>query len=279
MTKKSFHSVVVVIVIALIPAVALADPLDDLAKAIERFRGVGDAQVTHYRVPLHLPDEPEEDMIVLVEEWTTPSELTLAAREAFVPRAVVRSWALFLEPVYVARASLMGLNLSAGLERIRENAEHRHEKTSDGSRIVVIFGDRVDDKLPLVLQDLATLDAVLDASGRIVSLTVDLRGAAGREGERIAMDCVYEGADDALPHHVEWKLPNGEPVRVATDFRIENGRRVPAERFITFPSRWDPGETESIRIRYGPYDFDPSATAPAGAPAPFRFDGNGLIPD
>lgn len=256
---------------------APADPLDELSAAVARFRGIGDEDVRAYAVPFRLPDE-EDDAVVLMEVWRAPSELALAAKDPAVPRAVVRSWALFLEPMFVTRQSLLGMDLDAGAARLRQIAAIDAVPVGDGLHVTIVVPGETDPRLPDLLRDVTAVRADLDARGRIEGLAVDLRTGASGGPETITLRCTYGDSDRDLPELAEWSLGDGRTVRVETEFRTEAGRRVPHERHIVFPSRYDPGETEEIRVRYGVYDF---AAGHAGGilarPDLLRFDANGLV--
>ncbi|MBZ0269424.1 hypothetical protein K8I85_14815 [bacterium] len=259
------------------PVVAFADPLRDLVSAVARFRGIGDAEVRAYTVPFTLPDE-EDESIVLLEAWRAPSELALGAKRQGVPRAVVRSWALFLEPMFVTRTSLLGMDLEAGAGRLREIAAIAATPAGDGTDITITIPGQGDAALPELLRDVSALRATVDARGRIHRLAVDLRATGAGAPENITLACTYAERDGDLPGLAEWSLGDGRVVRVETLFRTEAGRRVPHERYIVFPSRYDPGETEEIRVRYGVYDFGAAHAADVLArPELLRFDVNGLI--
>lgn len=267
---------------ALLSALALAgaapaDPLDELSAAVARFRGIGDRDVRAYAAPFTLPDE-EDDAVVLMEVWRAPSDLALAAKDRAVPRAVVRSWALFLEPMFVTRQSLLGMDLDAGAARLRQVAAIDAAPAGDGMHVTLVVPGEGDPQLPELLRDVAALRADLDARGRIERLAVDLRTGASGGPETITLRCTYGDGDRDLPGLAEWSLGDGRTVRVETEFRTEAGRRVPHERHIVFPSRYDPGETEEIRVRYGVYDFAAAhADEILARPDLLRFDANGLV--
>ncbi len=258
--------------------IAIADPLDDLARSIERFRGIGDPEVLSYRVPVDLPDE-EEDAVTLLEWWRSPASLSLAARDPSVPKAVTRGWALYLEPVYVARASLLGIDLAAGAESLRRSSTIESAVTDSGRRVVLELPAKPEADLPRMLRDLDRLEADLDGFGRITRLVVDLAETEASPSETILLTCSYADGARPLPDEAEWTLPSGDEVTVSTEFREEGGRVVPAARTIRFPSRWDPGETERIHLVYGPYELQAGAPREGDAARWFRFDANGLVPD
>ncbi|GJM44804.1 MAG: hypothetical protein DHS20C21_16460 [Gemmatimonadota bacterium] len=261
-------------------APAAADPLDDLVGAVAKFRGVGAAGVNSYVVPLSILDD-EEAAAPLLEAWSAPSDLYLTGESPATPTAIVRSWALFLEPMFVARTSLLGMDLAAGAGRIREVGAVRHTALSaNRSRVEVDLPAELDTALPVMLQDIVRLESELDHAGRLRELSVDLRGEGGRVPERIRLTCTYQTEEGSLPELAEWTLPGGDLVRVRTTFRRQGTTRVPAERHITFPSRWDPGETEEIHVGYGAYDFAGGDNSDRFADRHvFRFDANGIVSD
>lgn len=260
---------------------ARADAIDELADAVARFRGIGARDVDAYVVTLDLPDEDDAEAITLLEAWRAPAELVLAAADPEVPRAIVRSWALFLEPMFVARTSLLGMDLGAGADRLRDTATLSRSATADGEvRLELGLGEAPDPGLPDMLQDVSRLAAELDAEGRIRHLDVELRTQTRGVTDRIGLTCTYRSSGEPLPDLAEWTLPDGQLVRVSTTFRLQDGRLVPHERDIVFPSRWDPGETEEIRLRYGEYEFGRNRVAERlQGIEPFRYDANGLVGD
>ncbi|MGH2569623.1 MAG: hypothetical protein ACRDGR_00265, partial [bacterium] len=141
---------------------ASADALDDLVRAVEKFRGIGHEDVRSYRVELRIPEEGEES-VPLEEIWRAPGELVLRAALPGTPVAVVRSLALYLEPIYVARASLLDADLGAHLEQLRKDATVEAMPEATGTRVVVRFPDDPDAAGLEALADVAMLSAELDA--------------------------------------------------------------------------------------------------------------------
>ena len=256
---------------------ARGDDLDDLRKAVLAFRGVGYAEVSAYRAELRLPDE-EEAAVPLRELWRAPAEFGLRAAGK-APGAVVRSWAIFLDPLYVARTSLLDAELDAGADRLREIARIDAEAAAEGGRLIrVTLPDRPDSLLPGFLRDVGRLEGRVDGRGRLRGFHIEFRATGTRAPETIELACTWEDAKAPQPSLCTWSLPDGGEVRVATTFRDEGARRVPAARHVVFPSRYDSGETEEIRIEYGEYDFRPPPDLFDG-PGVFRYDANGLVPD
>ncbi len=258
------------------PTVARADVVDALRDAVLPFRGIGHAQVQSYRVELTLPQD-DEDPVPLLELWRAPAEYGLRAAGS-APAAVVRSWAIFLEPLYVARASLLDSDLERGAARLRAVAKAESRAQGDGRTLHLELPAEPDPELPDLLRDVTRLDAALDAQGRLTGFRLQLRGAPGRDGEILRLECTWADPRAPQPTQCTWTLPDGGTVNVTTTFRDESGRRVPGSRQVIFPSRYDPGETEEIRIDYGPYELNPPDLA-LDAKSTFRFDENGLIAD
>ena len=107
-------------------------------------------------------------------------------------------------------------------------------------------------------------------------LDVQLRGDAGR----IVVECDYDTKlAAAQPALARWTLPAGDQVVVKTAFRREGKRVLPASRWVTFPSRFDPKETEEIHVEYGAYELNAAiADSIWTARGSFRYDENGLAP-
>jgi hypothetical protein len=255
------------------------DPLDRLVDAVVRFRGLGDPSVESYRVEMRLVDEVEESP-PLLEVWRVPESLALRAARPGTPRAIVRSLALYLEPLYVARSSFLRTDLAGSARSLREVASISLEPEPDGSRIRIELPPDGDARLPGALRDVIRLEAGLDSEDRIATLTIDLR-EAGIDGGPGTLSLACEPSPDprdAQPARATWTLPDGRVVDIRTTFRDEGGRRVPAGRRISFPSRYAPGESETISVEYGPYEIDVLLTdevfSDRGA---FRFDANGLV--
>jgi hypothetical protein len=254
-----------------------ADPLDDLRRAVLAFRGIGHEDVAAYRTEIRLPDEGEEDSIPLVEVWRAPTGYGVRAATK-APAAAVRSWAIFLEPLYVARSSLLDADLETGAARLREVAKVEERAERDGRVVRVAMPAAPDSQLPGFLRDVSLLEGRLDARGRLRALRLELRAAKGRPGETLDLECSWQDRAAPQPSTCAWTLPGGGRVRVTTEFRNEHGRRVPGRRRVVFPSRYDPGETEEIRIEYGPYDLAPPPDL-LDAAGTFRYDANGLVRD
>lgn len=258
------------------PGASRADVVDELREAILPFRGIGHADVRAYRVPLTLPQD-DEDRVPLVELWRAPADYGLRA-SGTAPAAVVRSWAIFLEPLYVARASLLDGDLERGAARLRQVAKTESRPGADGRTLRLELPAEPDSALPDLLRDVTVLEATLDARGRLAGFRLDLRGAGGHSGETLRLACEWTDARAPQPATCTWTLPDGGTVNVTTTFRDEAGRRVPGSRHVTFPSRYDPGESEEIRIDYGSYELNPPAD-PLEGKGTFRFDENGLVSD
>jgi hypothetical protein len=255
-----------------------AAPVDDLVAAIADFRGLGTADVSSYRVELRLPDDGE-DVATLVETWASPARLSVRAASPGTPVAVVRGLALFLEPLFVTRTSIFSADLEGSVERLRADLDVTEAPLAEeGTRkITVVLPDPPPDDLPELLRDLARLEGTLDGEGRLAALSVQLRSE--RETEEMTMRCEWaEG--EPQPRRAVWTLPNSDRVEIETTYRSEGGRVVPAMRRVTFPSRYDPGETEEIRVVYGRYDLDPLIEEGEWtAHGTFRYDANGLVDD
>jgi hypothetical protein len=258
--------------------------LDRLIDAVARLRGVGYPEVGSYRVELTLPDEPDEDTISLREIWRSPGDLALRAARPETPPAMVRSLALYLEPLYVARSSFLAVDLDTFRARIERSG---HVSTSEatpgeGERIAIRLPEGADSARSDLESDLSGIDAELDRKGRLRTLTLHLREGAPDGGPaRMHLACDYAGAPLApQPGYATWELPSGDTVEIRTEFREEGEVRVPASRHVLFPSRYDPGEMEEIHVRYGRYELD--VVFPEDAfrgPGTFRFDAFGLVPD
>jgi hypothetical protein len=251
-----------------------SDGLEELARAVARFRGVGHEDVSSYRVLVRLPDDPEGEASPLLEMWRAPSDLAVQAAEPGVPRAVVRGLAMYLEPLYVARASLLGTDLEASVRRLRETCTVSSVAEGAQARVKIAFPAAPDPELPVELADLARLDALLDGDARLVTLQLETR-----EGDRIGLTCEYGGkAFLTQPSRARWTLPNDEFVEIRTAFRSRAGRMLPESRSISFPSRYAPGETEEIRVRYEKWELDAALDdASFTSPGAFRYDADGLV--
>ncbi len=252
---------------------ASADPVDDLAAAFTAFRGLGHASVQRYRVPLRIPEDESAANVKVDEIWRAPSDLVLRARGTSTPGAVVRSLALYLEPMYVARTAILEVDWSAIAQDVRASAVVRAHAEAGGTAITLELPDSSATRLPEALRDVERIDAKLDARGRLHEM--ELRLKAG--DDVISVACDYE-RDAPQPSTARWRLPTGESVVARTKFRSEHGLRLPAERRVTFPSRFDPKETEEIRVEYGAYELNPSIPDSLwSAKGSFRFDANGLV--
>ena len=252
------------------------DGLEDLAAAVARFRGTGHADVASYRVTVRLPDDPEGASMPLQELWRAPSELALRAAKPGTPRAIVRGLAIYLEPMYVARVSLLGADLAASVGRMRASCRVASSVGTGGRSVAVTFPAEPDSALPAELADLAQLDARLDDHGRITRLDLETR-----EGDTIALDCDYDAARSyPQPDLVRWTLPNGELVEIRTSYAMRGDRALPESRHLVFPSRYDPGETEEIYVEYEDWDLGVEIRDELLHSADaFRYDANGLTGD
>jgi hypothetical protein len=271
----ALRSTIAIIVLSLSAADAsLGDALSDLAHAVEKFRGIGHEGITSYRVDLRIPDEGEEESIPLEEIWQSPRDLVLRAATPETPTAMVRSLALYLEPLYVARTSLLDADLGAHVEHLRENTVVEAETTATGTRIVLQFPDDPEATLE-TFRDVARLAAEIDGQGRMRRLELALR----EEEDPLTLECEFDPAHERpQPDLAVWTLPSREQVQIRTMFRDEGGRSLPASRYVVFPSRYDPGEREEILVHYGAYVIN--AEIPADLltdPGSFRYDVNGLV--
>jgi len=257
------------------PSPVTADSLDDLARAVQRFRGVGHEDVWSYRVPLEIPDESEET-VPLEELWRKPRELSLRAARPGTPLAIVRSLALYLEPLYVARASLLDADLGGHVERLREAAAVESRSLGERNRIAVRFPEDPQTRGLEAFQDVARLEADVDPGARLHRLELQLRG----EKAPLVLECEYGEGGRPQPELAVWTLPNGDRVEVRTEFRGEGGRSLPASRLVIFPSRYDPGEQEEILVRYGTYAVNVELPDDLlSGPGAFRYDADGLVDD
>jgi hypothetical protein len=255
---------------------ASADALDDLARAVEKFRGLGHEDVRSYRVELRIPEEGEES-VPLEEIWREPGDLVLRAALTGTPVAIVRSLALYLEPIYVARASLLDADLGAHVERLRKSATVEAVPEATGTRVVVRFPEDPKAAGLEALEDVAVLSAELDRHSRLRRLDIRLR----EEKEPLILECEFRGgAERPQPDVALWTLPNGDRVEIRTEFRDQSGRSVPASRLVLFPSRYDPGEREEILVRYGVYSINVEIPADVFEdPGSFHYDAEGLVTD
>lgn len=258
------------------------DCLHDLAQAIERFRGIGYPNVNSYRVQVLLPEDPEEENVPLEEIWRAPRSLVLRAAKPGTHPAIVRSLALYLEPLYVARTSLLDADWEGYAERVREASEVSCSKNGSSRFISVTVpesGFEPSEDLPQSFEDLSHFKGTLDEFGRLEHLQVRFRGDTAQEV--LVLECRYDEAGKRpQPDLATWTLPQGSSVKIHTTFRDEEGRVVPDSRLITFPSRYDPGETEEISVRYASYGIDVEiADEVFAGPGAFRYDANGLVAD
>src|SRR4030095_1374245 len=95
--------------------------IDELAEALERFRGLGIEGVESYRVPIRLPQDDSPNQVQLEEIWRRPSELVIRGKDQHAPAAVVRTVALYLEPVYVARTAVVELDWKSMGDEVRSS--------------------------------------------------------------------------------------------------------------------------------------------------------------
>jgi hypothetical protein len=265
---------VITLALLLAASPAAADALDDLALSVAKFRGVGYDDVGSYRVELEIPEEGEES-VPLEEIWRAPRDLALRAARPNTPAAIVRSLALYLEPLYVARASLLDADLSAHIDRLRAGARVETQAAGALTCIVVEFPDDPAAAGLEAFQDVARLRADLDEYSRMHRLEILLR----EEKSALTLECDFkEGGAFPQPDRAVWTLPNGDHVEIDTVFREQEGRSVPASRLIVFPSRYDPGEREEILVRYGTYAFDAEVSSELLAESgSFRYDADGLV--
>ena len=253
-----------------------ADSLDDLRSAVLAFRGIGLRDVAAYRTTFRLPDDERPGEVRLEELWRAPSTYAIRSADG-APAAVIRSYAIFLEPLYVARASILDADFDAGADRLRAVAHVESVPGKGGARTVrVTLPAQSDSSLSGFLRDVSWLEGHIRADGKLSGFHAQFRATQGRAPETLDLVCTWKDAKAPQPSLCTWTLPDGGVVRVSTAFRNERGHRVPSSRHVTFPSRYDPGESEEIRIEYGPYATD----VPAGlleSPGVFRYDSNGLV--
>jgi hypothetical protein len=264
-------------ILSTIASPAAAEPSETLAaltSALGHFRGVGYDDVRSYRVEVVVPD-PSEEPAPLEETWRAPNDLTLRAAGSSTATAIVRSLALYLEPLYVARSSLLDSDLAQFAQALEAEAEVIESARAAGGRVIHVRLPADPTTLPEFLRDLTEFRAELDSAGRLVILDVRLR----ENEDELGFQCSYRGAEHQ-PNLAQWSLPSGDVVRIETEFRDEAGRRLPSTRTVFFPSRFDPGETEEIFVRYGTYALNVEVTDAEVADArAFRYDENGLRTD
>jgi hypothetical protein len=262
------------IVVAAIPAASWADPIDELAEALNTFRGLGIEGVESYRVSIRLPQDDSPNPVQLEEIWRRPSELIIRAKDAKSPPAVVRSVALYLEPVYVARTAVVELDWKTMGDWVRSSVVVNAGGKHGSERSILIDMPPDMSKLPATLQDVSKIEALLDGKSRLSTLDIVLR-----EEGTIHLACEYDSKGKYnQPIVAIWTLPSGEKVEVRTKYRRESGKNVPSTRQVIFPSRFDPQETEEILVEYGKYVFNPEIPEEVWkAPGSFRYDANGLV--
>jgi hypothetical protein len=183
--------------------------------------------------------------------------------------------ALYLEPLYVARSAVVELDWRSVGDEVRSAAKVSARPSERGRLIQVQIPEDEGDELPEALEDVAAIDAELDAKGRLAMLDVTLRGEEGS----VQLECEYDSKGRSTqPILVTWKLPTGEEVLVRTKIRREAGVYVPGARQVIFPSRFDPQETEEILVEYGTYELNPQVPDEAwDSPRSFRYDADGLV--
>jgi hypothetical protein len=210
--------------------------------------------------------------VPLCELWRAPADLALRAADEGASRPVVRGLAIYLEPLFVARASFLGSDLSESADRLRASCDI-HE-TDGGAGVRVAFPVEPDSTVPEGFRDLAWLEAALDEHDRVTLLALSTR-----DGDEVELRCEYAADPRApQPQAVHWLLPNDERVEIATVFVNAGDRVLPARRTVVFPSRYDPGGTEEIVVAYEDWELN----APVGdddlrAKDAFRYDANGLV--
>lgn len=252
------------------------DPLLDLARGLEKFRGLGLATIQSYRVPLSTPQEKgQPDAPSLVEIWRAPSTIALRAQKPSTPGALVRGQALYLEPLYVARTGVVDLDWSNLAESVRARVQATSKRVDGQQEIRITFASNDSPDLPESLRDIERIEARLDARQRLIRLRVGLREGGGE----IAATCRYDERQSKLqPVEAKWTLPDGQLVTMSAGYRREGKFSVPSWRRVEFPSRFDPKESEIIEVHYGTYEINPSLTEGdwSGAGA-FRFTSAGLV--
>jgi hypothetical protein len=172
---------------------AVADPLESLRAAMAAFRGIGYAEVASYRATFQLPDEDANEAIPLEEIWRAPGDFAVrAAQPAAV--AVVRSYAIFLEPLYVARSSILDADLDRGMDRLRKVGKVEMLPRDAGSReIRVTLPVPADSTLPGFLRDVSRIDAALDGAGRLTRLRLEFPVTAGRRvADSLEVVCAWD---------------------------------------------------------------------------------------
>jgi hypothetical protein len=265
---------VVTMLLAAIPAVSWADAIDELADALETFRGLGIEGVESYRVPIRLPQDDSPNQVQLEEIWRRPADLVIRGKDEHAPAAVVRTVALYLEPVYVARTAVVELDWKSMGDEVRSSVVVSAGGKHGSERSILIDMPPDMSELPATLRDITRIEALLDGKGRLSTLDIVFR----KEGT-IHLNCEYDSKGKYnQPIVASWKLPSGEEVEVRTKYRREAGKNVPSTRQVIFPSRFDPEETEEILVEYGKYQLNPEIPDNIwNAPGSFRYDSNGLV--
>jgi hypothetical protein len=274
MASKRSAFVVAMLLVA-VPAVSwAADAIDELAEALETFRGLGIEGVESYRVPIRLPQDDSPNQVQLEEIWRRPSELVIRGKDQHAPAAVVRTVALYLEPVYVARTAVVELDWKSMGDEVRSSVVVSAGGKHGSERSILIEMPPDMSELPATLRDITRIEALLDAKGRLSTLDIVLR----KDGT-IHLNCEYDSKGKYnQPIVASWTLPSGEEVEVRTKYRREGGKNVPSTRQVIFPSRFDPEETEEILVEYGKYELNPEIPDNVWtAPGSFRYDSNGLV--
>ncbi|HET9886125.1 MAG TPA: hypothetical protein VFR10_01340, partial [bacterium] len=247
------NAFVVAMLLAAIPAVSWADAIDELAEALETFRGLGIEGVESYRVPIRLPQDDSPNQVQLEEIWRRPSDLVIRGKDDRAPAAVVRTVALYLEPVYVARTAVVELDWKSMGDEVRSSVVVSAGGKHGSERSILIEMPPDMSELPATLRDVTRIEALLDAKGRLSTLDIVLR----KDGT-IHLKCEYDSKGKYnQPIVASWTLPSGDEVEVRTKYRRESGKNVPSTRQVIFPSRFDPEETEEILVEYGKYELNP----------------------
>jgi len=198
-------SVLIAMLAAANPAASWADPIDELADALNMFRGLGIVGVESYRVAIRLPQDDSPNQVQLEEIWRRPSDLVIRGKDEHAPAAVVRSVALYLEPVYVARTAVVELDWKSMGDEVRSSvvvsAGGRHG--AERSILIEMPPDMSD--LPATLQDISKIEALLDGKGRLSALDIVFR----KEGT-VQLQCEYDSKGKYnQPIVASWTLPSG----------------------------------------------------------------------
>jgi hypothetical protein len=209
-----------------------ADSLDDLRSAVLAFRGIGLRDVAAYRTTFRLPDDERPGEVRLEELWRAPSTYAIRSADG-APAAVIRSYAIFLEPLYVARASILDADLDTGAERLRAVAHVESVPGKGGARTVRV-----------------TLPAQADSSSDFCATSRGWRAISARTGSWASTrswrdagrapetpdPCARGRMRRRRTLALQWTLPGGV-VRVSTAFR--NERAVECREPHVRPSRYD----------------------------------------